>query len=111
MTEAEQIAVREGQALPVPAVGSETAEDERHIEVETTTTVVLPANPARKGLSIVNDSSASIYVSLGNAAVLHRDIYLAPAGSWDGRISGRVWLGSVNAIAAVAKSNLCVVEV
>ncbi len=68
---------------------------------------VLPANAQRLGSSWENDSANLIYLGLGQAAVIGKGIRLAAAGgSWDGRLGGATWRGTVNAIAAAAGSNL-----
>lgn len=110
-TEAER--EREARTLDgQPGLAStRTQADPRHVEVATANTAVLPENLARRGMSFVNDDAAhSIYLGLGATAALARDIVLLPAGSWDGRVGERLWLGEVNAIAA-ATANLLVVEV
>lgn len=111
--EAELEKLREARALYWQGgiTSARTSEDPRTISVAVASTSVLPENLERKGLSVVNDSAATIYLGLGKAAVLHNDIVLLPGGSWNGRLSEILWLGEVNAIATVAASSLCVVEV
>lgn len=71
--------------------------------VETTSSVVLAANPLRKGLQLTNLSYVTISVAFGsNAAVLFAGITLAPGGSF--------WMDSSDfttaAVNAIADSGL-----
>lgn len=80
------------------------------IEAGVASTAVLPANPSRKGLTIQNTGATAVSLGLGHAAVIGHDLVLEPGASWDGLISGRLWRGAVNAIAA-APTSLAVAEV
>lgn len=82
----------------------------RTIAVTKASTLVLPANPFRRGLSILNTGEAEASLGLGQAAVVGDDIVLQQFASWDGRISDSLWLGSVETIAA-ANGSLAVVEI
>jgi hypothetical protein len=75
-------------------------------------TLVLPANPDRKGLSIVNDSTNTVYLTLGpDPAVLGTGLPLFGKGTeWDGMIGGITWVGEIRAIAN-AESNVATLEV
>lgn len=67
------------------------------------------ASATRKGLHLVNTSSNIISIAFGAAAVLNSGITLTPeAGYWMDEYSFHV--GAVNAIAAVAGSNLAIQE-
>ena len=66
-----------------------------NVSVLETSTEVVSENEQREGLEIVNDSGAKIYLKLGAAAALHEGIYLAPGGSWDGRVGPISWYGKV----------------
>ncbi len=81
------------------------------VEVEESSTEVVASNEQREGLEVVNDSTAKVYLKLGAAAVLHEGLYLAPGGSWDGKLGPIVWYGSVFGIATAAKSVVTVSEV
>lgn len=68
--------------------------------------VVLAANPHRRGLSIQNTSAAggpSLTLGLGiMSPQAGTGWVLAPGASWDGRVSGAVWPGSVTVVASAA---------
>lgn len=71
---------------------------------------VVAANEARRGLRIGNDSANTVWLGLGNAAVVGSDVAIPAGGSWDGLVGRVVWTGSVTSIATV-ESNLTVTEV
>lgn len=50
------------------------------VSVGTSTTTVLAANASRKGLTLVNNSAAKVYIAFGTAAVLGSGILLLPGG-------------------------------
>ena len=81
------------------------------VKVKTTTTVVIAENEARQGLEVVNGSGNTVFLFPGKAAVAEEGMTLLPGGSWDGRISGKLWFGAVNAICPAAESTIQVVEV
>jgi hypothetical protein len=87
-----------------------TSESPRSIAVGAASAAVIAANATRKGLSVENTGKESVSLGLGAGAVLGEDVVIEPAGSWDGTISGVLWKGAVNSIAAVG-SSLAVVEV
>lgn len=87
-----------------------TAKSPRSVAVGLASGAVIAANPERKGLSIENTGANAVSLGLANPAIVGDDVVLEPAGSWDGTISGVLWRGAVNAIAAAA-SSLAVVEV
>lgn len=99
-----------GAVSAAAGVAAVTAGSPRSVVVGVATAVVIPANPTRKGLSIENTGEGNVSLGLGNPAIVGDDVVLQPGGSWDGTISGRLWQGAVNSIAA-APSSLAVVEV
>jgi hypothetical protein len=81
------------------------------VKVKTTTTAVLPANPLRQGLSIVNTGANPIYLGLGKAAVLKEGVGpLKEGGSWDGRLGNELWRGAINGIAETAEMTAAISE-
>jgi hypothetical protein len=89
-----------------------TATSPGAVTVGVASALILPANINRNGLQAVNASANAISIGLGHAAVLGQDIWLAASGgAWDGTISGKLWLGSLFAIAAGAGSDLALTEV
>ncbi len=97
----------------MPKIGSKTnvVGKSTKVEVAEASTEIVASNEQREGLEVVNDSTAKIYLKLGAAAVLHEGLYLAPGGSWDGRVGPIVWYGSVFGIATAAASVVTVSEV
>lgn len=75
--------------------------------VGTSNTAVRPADGRRRRISMVNDSSATIYICQGPAA-LNEGIQLQPNGSFSDEpdITGYMYRGAYNAIASAATSNL-----
>ena len=72
--------------------------------------LALAANVQRVNAVFVNDSSETIYLARGNAAVLNRGIRLnANGGSYE-IDSSNLFLGDVYAIATGAASNMTVSE-
>lgn len=70
---------------------------------------VVAANASRKGLCLVNTSTARISLGFGAPAVLDSGVTLYPGGSFDmNEFSFTV--GAVNAIASAALSNLAIQE-
>lgn len=69
----------------------------------------LASNAARKGLTIVNTSTNTVSLALGNAAVLNNGITLSPFGVyWMDEFS--LSTAAVNAIASAASSNISIQE-
>ncbi|HEY4451030.1 MAG TPA: hypothetical protein VGN13_05500 [Solirubrobacteraceae bacterium] len=93
--------------------GGVTATSPRKVKVKTTSTQLLAANPNRTGLSIENIGPTNvIYLGLGAAAVLQDDLGpISVNGSWDGRVSGVLWTGSVFGIAETAEVTASVLEI
>jgi hypothetical protein len=67
---------------------------------------ILARNPHRRGLSVQNLSAAggpNLTLGLGvQTPIANTGWVLMPGQSWDGRISGEVWTGSVTVVASVA---------
>lgn len=99
----------------MPLVGDKINEVEvsTKVKVKETSTEVRAENKARNGLEIVNESTGKIFLKLGAAAVAEEGLYLAPGGSWDGRIGPILWTGSVFGISAsgAGENNITVTEV
>ena len=99
-----------GQAAAAEAC-SRSRRQSGSVSVGVASAQILAANLGRKGLQVVNASANAISIGLGHAAVLGNDIWLAAGGgAWDGTISGKLWLGSLFAIAAGAASDLAIIE-
>jgi len=79
------------------------------IDVGTTSVLILPANVRRRYASFVNDSLETIYLSLGQEAVLGQGIRLNPEGGWYEITSTNLYTGNVFGIATGA-GRLSVVE-
>lgn len=79
------------------------------------TGVVLGANPHRRGLSIQNLSAGggpNLTIGLGiTSPAAGVGLTLPPGTSWDGRISGAVWPGSVSLVASAAGCTYAGVEI
>jgi hypothetical protein len=67
------------------------------------------SNASRKGLAMVNTSSARISFGVGNTAVLDKGITLLPGGVWE-MDEYTYSTAAINAIASAAASNLAVQE-
>jgi hypothetical protein len=82
------------------------------VKVKTTTVPLLPANPQRLGLNIVNAGPTNVlYLGLGVPAVLKEgNGPLIVNGSWDGRLGNELWKGAVNGIAETAEVTASVTE-
>jgi len=63
---------------------------------------IIAAEPHRRGLSIQNIAAAgTLTVGLGvTSPIPGQGLTLAAGASWDGRISGAVWSGSVSIVAS-----------
>lgn len=74
--------------------------------VGTQQTTVLEANPNRRGVTIQNLSGSGgpqLTIGLGNRSPINgQGIVILPGGSWDGRVSGEVFKGSVTLISTAA---------
>ncbi len=89
------------QLLPIPPAA---------VSVGVATTVVLAANTARRGLVLVNDSAATIYISLNGDAVIGSGIRLNANGGAYEMTLDNLSTQAINAIATAAASNLAVQE-
>jgi hypothetical protein len=61
---------------------------------------IVNANPKRTGLSVQNNGAAgNLTLGLGTTQPQSgTGLLLAPGASWDGRVSGALWLGSVSVV-------------
>lgn len=97
----------------IPAVVPQDAGVGGSVDVaETLSTVsqtVLRANPRRKGFTLINDSTIVIYLSKTNPATPNSGIRLnTGGGSYSMPDSnGRIWKGTVYAVAASGTPVLC----
>jgi hypothetical protein len=68
--------------------------------------VVIDANPHRRGLNIQNLSASggpNLTIGLGvTSPQSGAGWVLQPGASWDGRVSGALWTGSVSVVASAA---------
>ncbi len=87
--------------------------------VALTTTEIVPENPGRGSLTIVNDSDEDIYLSevpIGGAAaaVMNEGILIKAAGGvWSvarGKVNARLFGGAVNAICLSGGKNVTISE-
>lgn len=74
---------------------------------------ILNANPHRRGLNVQNTGTAgSLTLGLGiTAPQAGQGLVLPPGASWDGRISGDLWVGSVAVIGSAAGVTYAYLEV
>lgn len=79
------------------------------VSVGVATGLAVAANANRKGLRLVNTSSAVISLGFGSPAVLNSGVTLLPYGSFN-MDEYDFDLGAVNAIASAAASNLAIQE-
>ena len=81
------------------------------VDVGSSSTAVLSANPDRKYLALVNDSDEVIYIKLAGTAVLNEGIRLnASGGSLVMEIANAIYLGAISAICTSGSKNLTVTE-
>jgi len=80
--------------------------------ITSSSSAATPANPLRRGLILVNDSSQDIYLSLraGSSAVVGSGIRLNANGGNYEMTNANLSLAVVNAIAAIGSNNLTVHE-
>lgn len=98
-----------GGALNTNTKTALTANSPAVSSVGVTSAQSVAANASRKGLLLFNNSSATISVAFGNAAVLGSGVTLLPGGTWEmGEYSYST--AAVNAIAGSAASNLSIQE-
>lgn len=80
--------------------------------VNNASSVILPSNSRRLGLSVINTGTVGVTVCPGVTATQYGGIWLsANGGAWDGRISNILWSGNLSAIADSGTSTLAIVEV
>jgi hypothetical protein len=79
------------------------------VSVGVTSSQILAANANRKGLILVNTSSANISLGLGTTAVLNSGITLYPGGAFN-MDEYCFTTAAINAIASVAASNIGIQE-
>lgn len=84
-----------------------TAGSTTNVDVLVTNTAVLPANPGRRELTVVNDGANVVYLAFGRPATANSGCRLNAGG---GSFTTNNWAGAVNAIALTATTRLCVME-
>lgn len=80
------------------------------VAVETSSTLVLAANPKRMNAIFCNDSNKPIYLARGNAAVMNEGIRLSATTSKYEINALNLFCGAVYAIATGGAKNLTVSE-
>ncbi len=75
--------------------------------------VILKANPHRRGSSVQNTgTTGNLTLGLGiTQPSSGQGLVLTPGQSWDGRISGEVWVGSVAVVGSQAGVTFAYLEV
>jgi hypothetical protein len=72
---------------------------------------LLAANPLRLGMEIVNNGAKAVRLALGEAATQKHGLWLVSSGgTWNGQLSGALWLGSVAAICDSGETTVAVLE-
>lgn len=79
------------------------------VEIDNTSSILLPANPERKYAHIFNNSANTIYIQFSSNAALNQGIRLNPGNLYVLSGSG-LWLGVVNAIALTSGQFIDVLE-
>jgi hypothetical protein len=84
----------------------------KDIGVGGASTLLLPANPLRRGLYVasINEPAANVRLGLGVAARIEHGIWIPQHGVWTGQLSGALWLGEVTAISEGGEVKLAVLE-
>jgi len=85
----------------------DTAIDNGAVTVGSTSTLVADANADRKSITLVNDSSESIYIALDEAAAMNSGVRLNSSG---GEATIENYTGAVYAICASGSKNLTFIE-
>lgn len=81
------------------------------VTVKEASVQLLAANAGRRGLEVINNGAKAVRLSLGTAAVAKQGLWLAPGGgTWNGQLSGALWIGSVFAICDVGETTVALVE-
>lgn len=70
---------------------------------------LLPANPARRYAHVFNNTANPIFIQYSSAAALNQGIKLNP-GNYFTLSGDDLWLGQINAIAALANQLIDVLE-
>lgn len=71
--------------------------------IGTTPQTIMQGNPRRRGLSVQNTGAGALTIGLGTTQPQPgAGLVLPPNSSWDGRISGAVWKGSVAIVGSQA---------
>ena len=96
--------------MPEPLARPVNTVIDTKVAAETSTTVVLAANPGRKDAVFVNDSNQPIYLARGNDAVMNQGIRLNASGGSYEINRDNLFLGAINAIATGGAKNLTVSE-
>ena len=104
------------RAEPIPvSAQSELDLQERSVDhslaLSVASALICPANKARTGLFIVNDSAIVVYISLGRAAAVNAGIRLNATGGSLEINKANLWRGDVYAIAVSGTPNLTVQEI
>ena len=81
-----------------------------NVSVGGTTTKVLDANTARRFVEIVNDSDETVYLALGDAAVMNKGIRLNASGGSFSINALNLYQGIIHAICSSGGKNITVVE-
>ena len=81
-----------------------------NVNIGTTSGVVVNANPNRKYLLIVNDSSTKAYTAIGQVAAQNKGIQLAADGGYYEMTFLNLATGTISAITSVASVNLSWME-
>lgn len=79
------------------------------ISVGTASTQLFAANPNRRYVHIVNNTTETIYIQFQSAAALNQGIKMQP-GSFYTLESTNLWLGTINAIGNLASQLIDVLE-
>lgn len=74
--------------------------------------VILAPNPHRRGLNVQNTSTSNaLTLGLGVTQPTAGAGIVLPAGaSWDGRVSGQLWIGSVSVVGSGASTTFSYLE-
>lgn len=73
-------------------------------------TAVVVANPSRMHLVLVNDSTQTMYLGLGAAAVIGSGIRLNASGGSFEISETNLYCGAINAITASGQANITIAE-
>ena len=96
--------------MSMPLIWPIKSVNDTNVAVETGSTPVVAANPARADLELVNDSNQPIYLARGNAAVLNEGIRINKDGGSYSMNNRNLFLGAIYAIAQGGAKNLTISE-